>query len=524
MLSSQYTDEEVERCYEEFYEDVHTEFLKFGELVNFKVCRNGSHHLRGNVYVNYKSLDSALLAFNNMNGRYYAGKQIMCEFVAITRWKVAICGEYMKSRLKTCSRGTACNFIHCFRNPGGDYEWADWDNPPPKYWIIKMSALFGHSDELVYDKQMELEDREKPRDSHRKKARTNNRYRSRRSMDGETDVRDSVSISEDPDINRHRYGRHSIRREHSYGRRKEKDFVDKHELSEENKSEVRDCSPSHDSGEDISKIRDGDFLERHRKHGEKNNFDDQYKRKHQTAEDDHRKHQTAEDLSRKDRGRTYSVGRSKSEKHHKSKSHEAHKGQGSSDWHSGKNNNRDPSNSPSSEKTGGKLTIDEERYNGECCSDDVRSDRDDSMYRTKKDNRLSEKSEYDWYNSQHRKSHKSHNYEHDDETSKSRRWRTRSQRDSLDSPDDWKSTEKNSDQEDTDDLLLSNSSRSYGKHRRSGRKRERHTGKEEHRKYDREISNSDSDSSEFNRRANKKHSRSHTPIQCSGSSRRDSSR
>lgn len=34
----QYTDEEVERCYEEFYEDVHTEFLKFGEIVNFKVA------------------------------------------------------------------------------------------------------------------------------------------------------------------------------------------------------------------------------------------------------------------------------------------------------------------------------------------------------------------------------------------------------------------------------------------------------------------------------------------------------
>lgn len=36
-LFFQYTDEEVERCFEEFYEDVHTEFLKFGEIVNFKV-------------------------------------------------------------------------------------------------------------------------------------------------------------------------------------------------------------------------------------------------------------------------------------------------------------------------------------------------------------------------------------------------------------------------------------------------------------------------------------------------------
>jgi hypothetical protein len=33
----QFTDEEVEQSYEEFYEDVHTEFQKFGELVNFKV-------------------------------------------------------------------------------------------------------------------------------------------------------------------------------------------------------------------------------------------------------------------------------------------------------------------------------------------------------------------------------------------------------------------------------------------------------------------------------------------------------
>ncbi|XP_068309123.1 zinc finger CCCH domain-containing protein 5-like [Pyrus communis] len=142
----EYTDEEVERCFEEFYEDVHTEFLKFGEIINFKVCRNGAFHLRGNVYIHYKSLDSAVVAYQSVNGRYFAGKQISCEFINVTRWKVAICGEYMKSRYKTCSRGTACNFIHCFRNPGGDYEWADSDRPPPKFWARKMVALFGYSD------------------------------------------------------------------------------------------------------------------------------------------------------------------------------------------------------------------------------------------------------------------------------------------------------------------------------------------------------------------------------------------
>ncbi|KAK7328355.1 hypothetical protein VNO77_22459 [Canavalia gladiata] len=175
-----YTDEEVERCFEEFYEDVHTEFLKFGEIVNFKVCKNGSFHLRGNVYVQYKLLDSALLAYNSVNGRFFAGKQISCQFVNLTRWKVAICGEYMKSGFKTCSHGTACNFIHCFRNPGGDYEWADADKPPPKYWVTKMIALFGYSDDyetlrekgnLNFPKNMPKADSDRYHHSRRSRSR-----------------------------------------------------------------------------------------------------------------------------------------------------------------------------------------------------------------------------------------------------------------------------------------------------------------------------------------------------------------
>lgn len=42
----QYPDEEVERAYEEFYEDVHTEFLKFGEIINFKVLISPSQNVR----------------------------------------------------------------------------------------------------------------------------------------------------------------------------------------------------------------------------------------------------------------------------------------------------------------------------------------------------------------------------------------------------------------------------------------------------------------------------------------------
>eukprot|EP00250_Pteridium_aquilinum_P003771 c14064_g1_i4 orf=1170-2387(+) len=135
-LYCQYTDEEVVQSYEEFFEDVHGEFLKHGEIVNFKVCRNESSHLRGNLYAQFQSVDSALAAYDAFNGRFYAGKQITCEFVVVTRWRAALCGEYMRSHHKVCSHGTACNFLHCFKNPRGLYDWADWDNPPPRSSLV----------------------------------------------------------------------------------------------------------------------------------------------------------------------------------------------------------------------------------------------------------------------------------------------------------------------------------------------------------------------------------------------------
>ncbi|KAL0697557.1 hypothetical protein Bca4012_053679 [Brassica carinata] len=179
-----------------------------------EVCRNGSFHLKGNVYVHYRSVESALLAYQSINGRYFAGKQVNCEFVNISRWKVAICGEYMKSRLKTCSRGSACNFIHCFRNPGGDYEWADYDKPPPRFWIRKMTALFGYSDE--YLKHMEHEysgslsdvKSDQPSDSQRQPSR---RSRSREHDHVRPSYRSRTNHS-DTRESRHKLSRHAENR------------------------------------------------------------------------------------------------------------------------------------------------------------------------------------------------------------------------------------------------------------------------------------------------------------------------
>ncbi|GMP63218.1 hypothetical protein CsSME_00024995 [Camellia sinensis var. sinensis] len=237
----EHTDEEVDRCYEEFYEDVHTEFLKFGEIVNFKVCKNGSSHLRGNMYVHYMSLDSAVLAYQSINGRYFAGKLLTCEFVGVTKWKVAICGEYMKSRLKTCSRGTACNFIHCFRNPGGDYEWADWDKQPPKYWVKKMAALFGYSEESGYDYQMEQE----RRNSSRMMATDPDRKHYRKSRSRERDS--SRSRYEEYDARRSRHWER-----HTSGSRNAIEVIDEKNHGEEmnSKNKLESKNRMHDSDSD----------------------------------------------------------------------------------------------------------------------------------------------------------------------------------------------------------------------------------------------------------------------------------
>ncbi|KAH0748106.1 hypothetical protein KY290_027338 [Solanum tuberosum] len=63
--------------------------------------------------------------------------------------------------------GTKCNFIHCFRNPGGDYEWANLDKPPPRYWLMKMAALLGYVDESVYDRWLERKKSERMLNSYK---------------------------------------------------------------------------------------------------------------------------------------------------------------------------------------------------------------------------------------------------------------------------------------------------------------------------------------------------------------------
>lgn len=77
----------------EFYEDIVPEFKKTGTVVQIKVCCNCEPHLRGNVYVGYKTERQAYKAFKMFNGRWYGGKQLNVEFASIPSWKAALCGK-----------------------------------------------------------------------------------------------------------------------------------------------------------------------------------------------------------------------------------------------------------------------------------------------------------------------------------------------------------------------------------------------------------------------------------------------
>ncbi|KAL0908210.1 hypothetical protein M5K25_022688 [Dendrobium thyrsiflorum] len=393
----EYTDEEVDHSYEEFYEDVHTEFLKFGEIVNFKVCKNSSYHLRGNLYVHYKSIDSAILAFNTMNARYYAGKQIICEFVGVTRWKVAICGEYMKTRLKTCSHGSACNFIHCFRNPGGDYEWADWDNPPPRYWIKRMIFLFGTSVESGYGKELDSEDYKRHREQGRMRKPKNYRHQSERFHYKEMNLNNSSSDEEELNSKKLQQTRYSTTRERSIKRRRHLVSEDKNELlSENHRSEERFhsksfCSHSDDAGEGTSKETNEGSVKKHRRYVPK------------TPEHDRRDESEDRSSSSRRKIKLYSDEKENSEP----KSHKKQNKKQVKDRHL---ENSDLCRERTHCQSNWDSFRSKDQFNEEYTSEDLDSEKDSDGARYRYSSQSGKRRKYDKHSSQQHRSHHSHKH------------------------------------------------------------------------------------------------------------------
>ncbi|XP_028359499.1 putative U2 small nuclear ribonucleoprotein auxiliary factor 35 kDa subunit-related protein 1 [Phyllostomus discolor] len=122
--SLEYSEEETYQQFLDFYEDVLPEFKNVGKVIQFKVSCNLEPHLRGNVYVQYQSEEECQAALSLFNGRWYAGRQLQCEFCPVTRWKTAICGLF---EIQQCPRGKHCNFLHVFRNPNNEFWEANRD-------------------------------------------------------------------------------------------------------------------------------------------------------------------------------------------------------------------------------------------------------------------------------------------------------------------------------------------------------------------------------------------------------------
>ncbi|KAM6151460.1 U2 small nuclear ribonucleoprotein auxiliary factor 35 kDa subunit-related protein 2 [Rhynchocyon petersi] len=122
--SLEYSEEETYQQFLDFYDDVLPEFKGVGKVVQFKVSCNFEPHLRGNVYVQYQSEEDSQTALSLFNGRWYAGRQLQCEFCPVTRWQMAICGLFESQQ---CPRGKHCNFLHVFRNPNNEFWEADRD-------------------------------------------------------------------------------------------------------------------------------------------------------------------------------------------------------------------------------------------------------------------------------------------------------------------------------------------------------------------------------------------------------------
>ncbi|KAH8298385.1 hypothetical protein KR018_012637, partial [Drosophila ironensis] len=113
------TERDLRNDYDEFFEDAVEELGKFGKILNLRTVRNTLEHLRGHVFVEYTHERSALRAFINLQGRYYASRRLNVEFSNLKTWRGAVCGL---SLTRKCPKGNQCGYLHIFRNPHNLYN------------------------------------------------------------------------------------------------------------------------------------------------------------------------------------------------------------------------------------------------------------------------------------------------------------------------------------------------------------------------------------------------------------------
>ncbi|XP_070538973.1 U2 small nuclear ribonucleoprotein auxiliary factor 35 kDa subunit-related protein 2-like isoform X2 [Ptychodera flava] len=250
-----------------FYDDVLEEFQEVGEVIQFKVCCNWEQHLRGNVYVQYATEEECSKAINVFNGRFYAGRQLTCNYCPVLKWKSAICGLFARNR---CPKGKHCNFLHVFQNPDGQFNNADRD-------------FYRRDNRKNFSERRDRRDDFRNYDRHYRDS--DDRWRSRRR--GRSRDRDDYSRSrnfnspEERDRHRHHRRRSTYR---SRSRSREREFRDRKRLKRKDR--------------DRSRSREGDRYYRRRERSlsrERDSNDDRRRRRSHSRED--RSHSRERDRS-----------------------------------------------------------------------------------------------------------------------------------------------------------------------------------------------------------------------------------
>lgn len=92
-----------------FFEDMFLELSKYGRLEGLHVVDNLGDHMIGHVYAKFSDEEEAADAMEKIQGRFYDGILIQCEYSPVTDFREARCRDYDED---VCSRAGFCNFLH----------------------------------------------------------------------------------------------------------------------------------------------------------------------------------------------------------------------------------------------------------------------------------------------------------------------------------------------------------------------------------------------------------------------------
>lgn len=95
--------------FDNVYADIYTRAAACGEVESMVVCINEAFHLRGSVYVRYRTFRDAARAVVSLNHEWFAGKPVFCELSPVVRFDDAICRPFEQNR---CLRAENCNYWH----------------------------------------------------------------------------------------------------------------------------------------------------------------------------------------------------------------------------------------------------------------------------------------------------------------------------------------------------------------------------------------------------------------------------